>query len=67
MQTVNPRYACHPPDREVDEWKIQRTLQMVREMGARDHRQFPLAYAEHERGSYAGTADRIIRHAENRA
>jgi hypothetical protein len=52
---------------EVDEWKIQRTLQLVREMGAPTIVEFfPWAYLQPERSRYDWAAsDRIIRHAEN--
>ncbi|MBN1565979.1 MAG: beta-galactosidase [Anaerolineae bacterium] len=52
---------------EVEEWKIQRTLQMVREMGAATIVEyFPWPYAERNRGTYNWThADRIMRHAAN--
>jgi polysaccharide biosynthesis protein PslG len=52
---------------EVDEWKIQRTLVLVREMGAPTIVEFfPWAYIETEQGQYNWTAvDRIVRHAQN--
>ncbi len=52
---------------EVEEWKIQRTLQMVRELGAPTIVEFfPWAYAEPEAGVYHWEHfDRIIRHAQN--
>lgn len=68
VQTVNPTVCVHTRlTDEVDEWKIQRTLQMVREMGAATIVEFfPWPYTEHERGSYDWAhADRIMRHAEN--
>lgn len=52
---------------EVEGWKIQRSLQLVREMGA-DHivEFFPWAYVEHQRGHYDwGSVDRIMHHAQN--
>lgn len=52
---------------EVETWKIQESLRLVREMGA-DHvvEFFPWAYAEHTRGVYDwGSFDRIMHHAEN--
>ena len=52
---------------EVDTWKIQQSLQMVRQMGG-DHivEFFPWAYIENERGVYNWQLpDRIMRHAEN--
>ncbi len=52
---------------EVWEWKIQRTLQLVREMGADTIVEFfPWAYVEGTEDFYDWEpADRIIRHAEN--
>lgn len=52
---------------EVYEWKIQRSLQLVREMGASTIVEFfPWAYAEPEHGVYNWTSfDRIARHAQN--
>ncbi len=52
---------------EVDEWKIQRSLQLVREMGAPTIVDFfPWAYIEHQEGIYDWyQADRVVRHAEN--
>jgi len=51
---------------EVDEWKIQRSLEMVREMGADTIVEFfPWAYLEPWEGEYQWhRADRIIDHAE---
>ncbi|MBE2184348.1 MAG: cellulase family glycosylhydrolase [Anaerolineae bacterium] len=52
---------------EVEEWKIQRSLQMVREMGADTIVEFfPWAYIESNEGEYHWeNVDRIVRHAEN--
>jgi hypothetical protein len=52
---------------EVDEWKIQHSLELVREMGADTIVEFfPWAYIEPEPGRYNWfQADRIVRHAEN--
>ncbi len=52
---------------EVEEWKIQRTLTLVREMGAPTIVEFfPWPYIEHDRGTYDWAhPDRILRHAEN--
>ncbi len=52
---------------EVEEWKIQRSLQMVRELGADTIVEFfPWAYAEREAGQINWTGfDRIIQHAHN--
>lgn len=52
---------------EVDEWKIQRSLQLVREMGAGTIVEFfPWAYLQPSQAAYDWSqADRIMRHAEN--
>jgi hypothetical protein len=52
---------------EVEEWKIQYTLRLVREMGAPTIVEFfPWAYIEGQRGNYDWhNADRVIRHARN--
>ena len=52
---------------EVEEWKIQDTLRLVREMGASSIVDFfPWAYVEREPGVYDWShPDRIIKHAEN--
>lgn len=52
---------------EVEEWKIQRTLELVREMGAATIVEFfPWAYLEPQEGVYAWEqADRIISHAHD--
>jgi hypothetical protein len=52
---------------EVEEWKIQRNMQMVREMGAATIVEFfPWPYVEGEEGKFNWAhADRVIRHAEN--
>jgi polysaccharide biosynthesis protein PslG len=52
---------------EVFEWNIQRSLQMVREMGVDTIVEFfPWAYLEPQAGQYHWEqADRIIRHAQN--
>ena len=52
---------------EVEEWVIQRSLQLVREMGADTIVEFfPWAYIEHQPGQYGwGQADMIMRHADN--
>jgi hypothetical protein len=52
---------------EVEEWKIQRTLELVREMGAATIVEFfPWAYLEPQEGVYAWEqADRIISHAQD--
>lgn len=67
VQTDNPQLCVHTRlIDEVETWKIQRSLQLVRELGA-DHivEFFPWAYAEHQRGQYDwGSFDRIMQHAE---
>lgn len=52
---------------EVDEWKIQRSLEFVREMGADTIVEFfPWAYIEASEDRYDWSqADRIVRHAHN--
>lgn len=52
---------------EVYEWKIQRSLQLVREMGADTIVEFfPWAYVEGSRGRYDwASADRIVSHARS--
>jgi hypothetical protein len=52
---------------EVWEWKIQRSLELVREMGADTIVEFfPWPYIEHQPGQYDWEpADRIMRHAAN--
>jgi hypothetical protein len=68
VETVKPQVCVHTRlIDEVDEWKIQRSLQMVREMGADTIVEFfPWAYIEQYPGSYDwGSTDRIVRHARN--
>lgn len=68
VQTANVTVCVHTRlTDEVEEWKIQRTLQLVREMGAATIVEFfPWPYIEHERGTYDWEhANRIMRHAEN--
>ncbi|MGQ9889484.1 MAG: beta-galactosidase [Aggregatilineales bacterium] len=52
---------------EVWEWTIQRSLQLVREMGASTIVEFfPWAYLEPQQGRYDwAAADRIVKHARN--
>lgn len=68
VETTAPHLCVHTRlIDEVETWKIQRSLQLVREMGA-DHivEFFPWAYAEHQRGQYDwGSFDRIMQHADN--
>ena len=68
VTTVNPIVGVHTRlTDEVEEWKIQRTLQLVREMGAPwIVEYFPWPYIEPARGSYSWRhADTVIQHAEN--
>ena len=68
VETQHPQMCVHTRlIDEVDEWKIQRSLQMVREMGAPNIVEFfPWAYIESTEGRYDwGQADRIVRHARN--
>ena len=54
VRTLNPKIGVHTRlTDEVEEWKIQRTLQMVREMGAPwIVEYFPWGYYEPEKGRY---------------
>jgi hypothetical protein len=66
--TTNPIVGVHTRlTDEVEEWKIQRTLQMVRQMGAPwVVEYFPWPYIEPAEGEfYWGHADLAIKHAEN--
>jgi hypothetical protein len=68
VQTTKPQLCVHTRLMdEVDEWKIQRSLQLVREMGATHIVEFfPWAYVEGQRGQYDwASVDRVMRHAEN--
>ncbi len=68
VQTEHPIVCVHTRlIDEVYEWKIQRSLQMVREMGADTIVEFfPWAYAEPEKGQYSWDSfDRIVKHARN--
>lgn len=68
VQTTKPLVCAHTLlENEVEEWKIQRTLELVREMGATAIVQFfPWAYFEPEAGRYSWRqADLIVRHAKN--
>ncbi len=68
VDTVKPQVCVHTRlIDEVFEWKIQRSLQMVREMGADTIVEFfPWAYAEPEQGQYNWSSfDRIVKHARN--
>lgn len=66
--TNNPAICVHTRlTDEVEEWKIQRTLELVRDMGAPTIVEyFPWPYVDRGKGRYDwGHFDRIIRHAEN--
>ncbi|MBZ0283583.1 MAG: beta-galactosidase [Anaerolineae bacterium] len=68
VDTTKPMVCVHTRlIDEVYEWKIQRSLQMVREMGASTIVEFfPWAYAEPAQGHYDWASfDRIVRHARN--
>lgn len=68
VQTSQPHLCVHTRlMEEVDEWKIQRTLQLVREMGAPTIVEFfPWAYLQPDRDRYEwAAADRIVRHAQD--
>lgn len=68
VQTAQAHMCVHTRlMEEVDEWKIQRTLQLVREMGAPTIVEFfPWAYLQPDRDRYEwAAADRIVRHAQN--
>jgi hypothetical protein len=68
VETVAPHLCVHTRlIDEVDEWKIQRSLAMVREMGADTIVEFfPWAYIENAPGQYDwALPDRIVRHARN--
>lgn len=83
LRPAPPRAVLGPPQRvvttqpllcmhtrmvdEVEEWKIQRSLQMVRELGADTVVEFfPWAYFEPQEGAFNWVqADRILLHAQN--
>ena len=68
VSTTNPVIGVHTRlTDEVEEWKIQRTLQMVREMGAPwIVEYFPWPYIEPEEGKFNwGHSDAVIEHAKN--
>ncbi len=65
--THNPKMGVHTRlTDEVEEWKIQRTLSMVREMGCPwIVEYFPWAYYEPRRGVYRWDhADTVVKHAQ---
>jgi hypothetical protein len=64
--TTNPKVGVHTRlTDEVEEWKIQRTLQLVRQMGAPwIVEYFPWAYSEPQRGRFDfAHAELVINHA----
>ena len=66
VETLNPKIGVHTRlTDEVDEWKVQRALQMVREMGSPwIVEYFPWGYSEPSKGRYSwGHADRVVDHA----
>ena len=66
--TTNPIAGVHTRlTDEVEEWKIQLTLQMVRELGTPwIVEYFPWPYLEPEEGEFTwGHSDTVIKHAEN--
>ncbi len=68
VETVKPQVCVHTRlIDEVYEWKIQRSLKLIREMGADTIVEFfPWAYIEREKGHYDwASADVIARHARN--
>ncbi len=68
VQSQKPHVCVHTRlIDEVYEWKMQRSLELVREMGAETIVEFfPWAYFEPDEDRYVwGQADKIIRHAQN--
>jgi hypothetical protein len=68
VDTAHPQLCVHTRLMdEVEEWKIQRTLQLVREMGAPTIVEFfPWAYLQPQPTAFDwSAADRIVRHAHN--
>jgi hypothetical protein len=68
VETLHPQVCVHTRlTDEVEEWKIQRTMHLVRELGAPTIVEFfPWPYAENERNQYDWAHfDRIMRHAHN--
>ena len=66
VETINPKMGVHTRlTDEVEPWKIKRSLEMVREMGAPwIVEYFPWAYIEETRGRYNWVhADLVIEHA----
>jgi len=66
VQTINPKMGIHTRlTDEVEEWKIKRTLEMVREMGTPwIVEYFPWGYIEPESGHFDWNhADMVVNHA----
>lgn len=66
VQSINPKIGIHTRlTDEVEEWKIKRSLELVREMGASwIVEYFPWGYYEPEKGVYRWDhADMVIAHA----
>lgn len=66
VETLNPKIGVHTRlTDEVEEWKIQRTLEMVREMGSPwAIEYFPWGYYEPTQGRYQwGHPDVVVAHA----
>ena len=66
VQTQNPKMGVHTRlTDEVEEWKIKKTLEMVREMGAPWITEyFPWGYIENNEGEFDWThADLVVDHA----
>ncbi len=66
VQTINPKVGVHTRlTDEVEEWKVKRTVEMVREMGASwIVEYFPWGYYEREKGRYDWThPDMVVDHA----
>lgn len=67
VETINPKLGVHTRlTDEVEEWKIKRTLSMVREMGSPwIVEYFPWGYYEEQPGRYQwGHADMVLEHAQ---
>ena len=68
VATTNPLVGVHTRlTDEVQDWKIQRTLRMVREMGSPwIVEYFPWPYVEPQEGEFTwGHSDVVVEHAEN--
>lgn len=66
VESINPKIGVHTRlTDEVEEWKVKRSLELVREMGAGwIVEYFPWAYYEPQKGVYDWThADMVIHHA----